>query len=121
MYEQLDPTIGGYVDALVEHAQTALWPERRAALESFRRGIDKSDPRDLAACVDALGLKISPEADPAEVVFRAVLTAYLDRLAETEITNPDQAYVYSQSLKDAHAKPAASWLAAHPEYNLEDD
>jgi hypothetical protein len=106
------------VHALIQHARTALWPERRAALASFRRGVASSDPKDLGAFVKAVGPGVPAGADAAEAVFRAVLTAYLDRLAETEVSNPDQAYLYSQSLDEAHVDLAAAWLAQPPEYDV---
>lgn len=118
MYESLHPHVRAYVDALIHHARTALWPERHAALASFRRGVAGSDPKDLDAFVKAVGLDVPAGADAAEAVFRAVLTAYLDRLAETEVSNPDQAYLYSQSLDEAHVDLAAAWLAQHPEYDV---
>jgi hypothetical protein len=100
---------------LIEHACTALWPERRTALASFRRGVASSDPKDLDAFVKAVGLSVPAGADAVEAVFRVVLTAYLDRLAETEVSNPDQAYLYGQSLNEAHVDLAAAWFARHPD------
>ncbi len=116
MYDQLDPTLRGYVDALVRHAATALWPERYQALQSFWTGIAKCDPAEHRAATTALGLELSEDVDPAEVVFRLVLTAYLERLDETEVTNPDQALTYSLSLDGGHVELAERWLEAHPEH-----
>ena len=50
------------------------------------------------------------------MVFRLVLTAYLERLDETEVTNPDQALTYSLSLDGGHVELAERWLEAHPEH-----
>ena len=54
MYEQLDQCLRGYVDDLVEHARTALWPERRAAIESLWRGMSRTSLDDQRAAVAAL-------------------------------------------------------------------
>ncbi len=116
MYDQLDPTLRSYVDALVRHAATALWPERYQALQSFWTGIAKCDPAEHRAATTALGLELSDDVDPAEVVFRLVLTAYLERLDETKVTNPDQALTYSLSLDGGHVEQAERWLEAHPEH-----
>ncbi len=117
MYDELDPTLRSYVDALVRHAATALWPERYQALQSFWTGIAKCDPAEHRAVTTALGLELSDDVDPAEVVFRLVLTAYLEQLDETEVTNPDQALTYSLSLDGDHVALADRWLEAHPEHN----
>ena len=116
MYEQLDQCLRGYVDDLVEHARTALWPERRAAIESLWRGMSRTSLDDQRAAVAALGLELDPEADPAELVFRLVLTAYLQQLQEPEITNPDQAVLFLLSLDEDHASEAERWFADHPEH-----
>ena len=116
MYEQLDPRLRGYVDDLLEHARTALWPERRAAIESLWRGMSQTSPDDQQAAVAALGLELDPEADPAELLFRLVLTAYLQQLEEPEITNPDQAVLFFLSLDEGHAQEAEQWFLDHPEH-----
>lgn len=111
-YDSLAPQFRAYVDALLAHAETALWPERRAALESFYRGIARSTQEDLQAAGEALGLETGPGEDLAELVFRRVLTAYLSRLDETDITNRDQAQLYLLSLDPDLAARAERWLAA---------
>ena len=116
MYEQLDPDLRGYVDNLLKHAETALWPERRAAIESLWRGMAQTSLDDQRDAVAALGLELDPEADPAELVFRLVLTAYLQQLQESEITNPDQAVLFFLSLDEDHAQEAEQWFADHPEH-----
>ncbi len=116
MYDELDQTLRSYVDALVRHAATALWPERYQALQSFWTGIAKCDPAEHRAATTALGLELSDDVDPAEVVFRLVLTAYLEQLDEKEVTNPDQAMTYSLSLDGGHVEQAERWLEAHPEH-----
>jgi hypothetical protein len=116
VYDELDSTLRSYVDALVRHAATALWPERYQALQSFWTGIAKCDPAEHRAATTALGLELSEDVDPAEVVFRLVLTAYLEQLDETEVTNPDQALTYSLSLDGDHVEQAERWLATHPEH-----
>ncbi len=120
MYEQLDSSLRGYVDNLLEHARTALWPERRAAIESLWRGIAQTSPDDQQAAVAALGLELDPEADAAELVFRLVLTAYLQQLQEPEITNPDQAVLFFLSLDEDHAQEAEQWFVEHPEHGPPD-
>lgn len=94
VYDNLAPQFTAFVDALLEHAQTALWPERRAALESFYRGIARSTADDLRAAAEVLGLEIQSEDGVANLIFRRVLTAYLSCLDEREVTNQDQAQVY---------------------------
>lgn len=115
MYDELGPTLRGYVDRLLEHASTALWPERRMALEGVWRGITKSAPEDRDAAAQAIGLQCAEGVDPGDVVFRMVLTAYLERLDEREVTNPDQALIYSLSLFEDHADLAEAWFATHPD------
>lgn len=109
-YDNLAPRFRAYVDALLEHAQTALWPERRAALESFYRGIVRSPEDDLRAAAEALGLDDQSDDDIADLIFRRVLTAYLSRLDESAITNPDQAQVYRLSLDPDHLALAERWV-----------
>ena len=45
-----------------------------------------------------------------------MLTAYLQQLEEPEVTNPDQAMLFSLSLDDGHAEEAERWLEDHPEH-----
>lgn len=116
MYEELDPTLRDYADRLLEHAAAALWPERREALESFWHGMSGCPRDEHESAIAALGLELADDADPAEVVFRLVLTAYLERLDESEVTNPDQALLYNLSLAESHARLAEDWLEAHPEH-----
>ena len=116
VYDQLDPRIRDYVDSLIAHARSALWPERRAALASFRRGIARSAPDDLAALLSVLAVEPASGEDAADLAFRAVVTAYIERLAEVDVTNPDQALVYGQSLDAAHVALAGRWLDSHPEH-----
>lgn len=111
-YDSLAPHFRGYVDSLLAHARTALWPERRAALESFHRGITQSAPEDLKAAADALGLETNADEATADLIFRRVLTAYLGRLDEREVTNPDQARVYRLSLDPGHVGLAERWERA---------
>ncbi len=130
IYDQLQPHFRDYIDALLQHAQTALWPERRDALGHFCRGISGCSTEDLDAAIYALGgavelLQIEERAPGALeaptddekiwIVFSTVLTAYLERLGETEITNPAQAELFSLSFDDEHQALAERWYAAHPE------
>lgn len=126
MYPRLDPLFRQYVDTLVDHARTALWPERRAAMDSFRRGIEGCPEEDLKAAADRLLEDRPAEVEPAEVLFRAIVTAYLERLGTLdgngqEVTNPDQARLYGLSLDRGHLVRAAEWLDAHPEYRALDE
>ena len=72
--------------------------------------------REHEAAVRALGLDLPDDLAPAEAVFRVVLTAYLARLGESEITNHDQALLYGLSLDQIHVDLAAKWFETHPEY-----
>lgn len=116
MYDQLDPLFQQYVDVLIEHARTALWPERMRALESFRRGIDGCPAPDLAAAADCLLEERPLDMEPAEVLYRAIVTAYLEKLGPDEVTNPAQARLYGLSFDPVYLKRAAAWLHCHPEY-----
>ncbi len=109
-YEQLDDRLREYVDALTAHAQTALWPERSRALESFRRGIKRSDEQDIKAAVAATGADLPLYLDPSESLFRLVLTAYLEQLGPDEVNNPDQASLYAQSLDQRHTTLSQKWF-----------
>ena len=117
IYEELPPRLRRSVDDLLIHAETALWPERRAALTSFWHGVSGVGADDNRAVVETLGIELPPESDPAEVVFRLLLTAYLERLVEAEITNPDQAVLFRLSLDREHQVSAESWFENHPEYS----
>ena len=110
-YDSLAPQFRSYVDALLAHAATALWPERRAALESFHRGIAGSPDEDLRAAAEVLGLESGTGDDPADLIFGRVLTAYLSRLGEEDISNPDQAELYLRSLDPDQRARAERWLA----------
>ena len=44
-----------------------------------------------------------------------VLTAYVERLSEPEITNPDQALIYCLSFSEDHTDLAEAWFDRHPE------
>jgi hypothetical protein len=119
-YDSLPAPFRAYVDALLEHAQSALWPERRAALESLYRGVARSSPAALRAAAVALGLgteaeAATAEAATAELIFSWVLTAYLARLGEAEVTNPDQAEIYRLSLDPDHVALAERWRQARAE------
>ena len=119
MTDAIDPRLNPYLDALLAHAETALWPERRLALESFYRGIAGSAPADLEALIAATGIAVPEGAEPAVWVFRVVVTAYLKRLGEAAVTNPDQAVVFGWSLDERHRHLGAAWFAAHPEHREE--
>ena len=116
LYDDLDPAMQKTVDALVDHAQSALWPERRAAVTSLWRGIAKSPPGDQEAALQALGTPAPEGENAGAVVFRILLTAYLERLYQGAVTNPDQAFLYSLSLHADHGRQAEDWLSNHPEY-----
>ena len=116
LYDHLPPHLQSYLDALLEHAETALWPERRTALASFHRGIEACSEETIEAAAEALGLVPPPGESRANALFRLLLTAYLERLGEAEVTNPDQALLYSLSFDEAHLGQAKHWYAAHPEH-----
>lgn len=116
VYEKLDPTFRGYVNRLVHQTRSLLWPERHAALRSFRKGISRSEPADLERSVKALGIDVPDCDDDGEKLFRLLLTAYLERLADKEVTNPDQAAIYACSLDKRHVALATAWLEKHPEH-----
>lgn len=126
LYERLEPQFRDYVDRLLEHARSALWPERRAALESFRRGIAQADGADLQAALRALGEAAPALDDPATALYRTLLTAYLERLDRLpgegdQISNPDQAALLRDSLDAAQAERARRWFDEHPEHKITDE
>ena len=115
-YERLDPVFRQYVDELARQAATLLWPERRAALVAFYRGVAGAPPDELQASVEALGLPLDAAETPPERVFRAVLTAWIERVGFEEVTNPDQAVLYALSYEGAHVARAEAWFAERPEH-----
>ena len=115
---RIDPCFQPYLASLLDHAETALWPERRAALESFAKGIAICDSSQLALAAERLPGDWPEDADPAELIFRAILSVYLEQLGEHEITNPDQAHLYACSLEGAHLDLAEDWLDQNPDYRL---
>lgn len=116
LYDELDPAMKATVEALLDHARSALWPERRAAVASLWRGIAKSAPADQEAVLRALGIAPAAGEEAGAVVLRIIVTAYLERLDEGPVTNPDQAFLYGLSLAEDHGRQAEEWLAAHPEH-----
>lgn len=114
LYNNLPPEMRRSVDTLLDHAATALWPERRLALEKFNQGIANCDEQDRRQVLDLLGAEIPSDLDPTDVIYRILLTAYLQRLGETEINNPDQAFLFGQSLDRAHARATRQWLRDNP-------
>lgn len=115
-YERLDPVFRQYVDELARQAATLLWPERRDALVAFYRGVAGAPPDELQASVEALGLPLDAAETPPERVFRAVLTAWIERVGFEEVTNPDQAVLYALSYEEAHVARAEAWFAERPEH-----
>lgn len=105
-----------YVADLLAHARSALWPERRAALDAFRDGIARSDDSDLDAALTGLGVELREDDDKAEILYRIVVTVYLAQLDDPEITNPDQALLFRQSLDEEHLLRAEAWFRTHPEH-----
>lgn len=116
LYDDLDPSMRKTVDALLSHARSALWPERRAALSSLWQGIAQSDQADQESALRVLGIDAPKGEQAGAIVFRILLTAYLERLDEGDVTNPDQAFLYSLSLTEEHGAQAEIWLDAHPEH-----
>ena len=115
-YERLGPVFRQYVDELVRQVATLLWPERRAALVAFYRGIAGAPPDELRASIEALGLPLDDAETYPEQVFRAVLTAWIERIGVEEVTNPDQAVLYALSYEDEHVARAEAWFAERPEH-----
>ena len=113
---RIDPCFRPYLESLLEHATTSLWPERRSALESFARGIAACPEDQLATAAERMPGEWPEEIDPAELLFRAILAVYLEQLGEHDITNPDQARLYAWSLEPGHIDLAEDWLERHPEH-----
>ena len=105
-----------YVDDLVGQVATLLWPERRAALAAFYRGVARAEPGELDVSIDALGISLDDAESTAEQIFRAVLTAWIEQIGEEDVTNPDQAVLYALSLTHGHVARAEAWFAEHPEH-----
>ncbi len=115
-YERLGPVFRRYVDELARQVATLLWPERRAALVAFYRGIAAAPPGELRASIETLGLPLDDAETHPEQVFRAVLTAWIERIGPEDVTNPDQAVLYALSYEDAHVARAEAWFAERPEH-----
>lgn len=115
-YARLSPVFREYVDTLVGQVSTLLWPERRAALSAFYRGVAGTAPELLRASVDELGVPLNQSDDMAEHIFRAVLTAWIERIGADDITNPDQAALYALSFRADHVESAEVWFAERPEH-----
>ena len=116
LYDGLPEAMQRSVDTLLDHAATALWPERRAALQQVQAGIARSGEQDCRQILSSLGAELPVKVDPTEVVYRVLLTAYLQRLGEQEINNPDQAFLLGQSLDERHIQATQRWLLDHPEF-----
>lgn len=116
LYEGLPDAMQRSVDTLLEFAGTALWPERRAALQQLREGIARSGDEECRKVLKMLGADVSAHADPSDLVYRVLLTAFLQRLGDIQINNPDQAYLLGQSLDDAHLEATRGWLLDNPDY-----
>lgn len=116
VYEKLNPTFRSHINRLVRQTRTLLWPERHDALDSFRKGISRSEPADLKTSVKVLGIDVPDCEDEEEKLFRLLLTAYLERLDDKEVTNPDQAAIYACSLNEQHVALATAWFENHPDY-----
>ena len=115
-YERLGPVFRQYVDELVQQVATLLWPERRAALVAFFRGITGASPEELQASIQALGNPLDEAENYSEQMFRAVLTAWIERIGVEEVTNPDQAVLYALSYEEEHVARAEAWFAERPEH-----
>jgi hypothetical protein len=115
-YERLGPVFRQYVDELVRQVATLLWPERRAALVAFFCGVAGAEPAELQASIDALGIPLDEAENYPEQMFRALLTAWIERIGVEEVTNPDQAVLYALSYEEEHVARAEAWFAERPEH-----
>ncbi|MBS38150.1 MAG: hypothetical protein CMO26_19760 [Thiotrichales bacterium] len=116
IYGRLGPVYRQYVDELVDQVATLLWPERRAALVAFYRGIAGVSASELEVSISALGIPLDEAENYPEQVFRAVLTAWIEQIGLEEVTNPDQAVLYALSYDEGHVARAEAWFAERPEH-----
>jgi len=115
-YERLGLVFRQYVDELVQQVATLLWPERRAALVAFYRGIAAAEPAELKASIEELGIPLEESDTYSEQMFRVVLTAWIERIGLEDMTNPDQAVLYALSYDEEHVAKAEAWFADRPEH-----
>ncbi|HYU30651.1 MAG TPA: hypothetical protein VEW48_00685 [Thermoanaerobaculia bacterium] len=102
LYERLNPGMKQIVDSYVARLKVLDW-RRRADL--------------LTDAALPFGEDLPP--DKAQVAARGFITAVLERLDETEVTDPRQALLYLASLLPEHRALAEKYLDENPEVRAE--
>lgn len=102
LYERLNPQMRKTVDSYVVRIQALDW-RRRADL--------------LTDAAGPFGEDLPP--DKARIAARGFITAVLERLDESEVTDPRQALLYLASLHAEHRAMADSYLEENPELRAE--
>jgi hypothetical protein len=102
LYERLNPEMQETVDSYVARLQVLDW----------RRRVDLLTDAALPFNED-----LPPEK--AKVAARGFVTAVLERLDESEVTDPRQALLYLSSLLPEHRAMAELYLDEHPEVRAE--
>jgi hypothetical protein len=102
LYERLNPEMKKTVDSYVARLQVLDW-RRRANL--------------LTEAARPFGEDLPP--DKAQLAGRGFITAVLERLEETEVTDPRQALLYLASLHAEHRAMADRFLDENPEVRAE--
>lgn len=102
LYERLNPEMRETVDSYVARLQVLDW----------RRRVDLLTDAALPFSED-----LPPEK--AKVAARGFVTAVLERLDESEVTDPRQALLYLASLLPEHRAMAELYFDEHPEVRAE--
>lgn len=102
LYERLNPEMKATVDSYVARLQILDWRSRADLLTEAARPFGEDLP-----------------PDKARIAARGFITAVLERLEETEVTDPRQALLYLASLHAEHRAMADRYLEAHPEVRAE--
>lgn len=102
LYERLNPEMKATVDSYVARLQVLDWRGRANLLTEAARPFGEDLP-----------------PDKARIAARGFITAVLERLEETEVTDSRQALLYLTSLHAEHRAMADHYLEKHPEVRAE--
>lgn len=87
--------------------------EMRSMVDTYARELRSMS---WSACTDVLSSAVTPfcdcySEDEARLAARAFLTAVLERMEPTEVTDPDQAHLLSLSLNPSHRALAEAYCS----------
>jgi Lon protease-like protein len=98
LYEKLNAEMKSMVDRYAERLRIFDWGRRSDLLSETAMPFGEDLP-----------------PDKAKVAAQGFVTAILERLGESEVTDPRQAELYLLSLNPAHRAEAERYLAENPE------